>query len=361
MLERAHANEWSTFEKPERPNPAREVQIKRAFLDPGWTEQQIAARAEIDRQRLLEVPTTSAGVAKQTEFGLERLRSALARGLESFAAENIHFAVEPKAGPFVSMVNVPLTDQTIIAVGTHFTRYCGLIARAYVRTMHLYRDGTGLAFEEAELRRRLRQHPELILYWWRVLSSFALTGTHYLTTFKPSRPDEVIEMEQMAFAMEMFAIAHEYAHHHLGHGRQLTEPAAAREEEFRADMLAMKICEQIEAAERVSGLIPVPNPFLYTGAGAALLLGSLELFRKVKAKIFANRRFDTHPAYAERTLRLKRRFLLEPTKHLTTGDFVASAENVLHCVALELAPIMQHYPFDNLAKLVPDDWEVAQG
>ncbi|MFM9848005.1 MAG: hypothetical protein ACKVP3_12695 [Hyphomicrobiaceae bacterium] len=79
MLERAHANEWSTFEKPEPPNPAREAQIKQALLDSGWTEQQIAAHAEIDRQRLLEVPTTSAGVAKQTEFGLERLRSALAR------------------------------------------------------------------------------------------------------------------------------------------------------------------------------------------------------------------------------------------------------------------------------------------
>lgn len=105
----------------------------------------------------------------------------------------------------------------------------------------MYLNGTGLAFDEAELRRRLRQNPELILYWWQILSSFALTGTHYLTTFKPSRPDEVIEMEQMAFAMEMFAIAHEYAHHHHGHGRRLTDPAAAREEEFQADMQAMKM------------------------------------------------------------------------------------------------------------------------
>lgn len=117
MLERAHANEWSTCEKPEPPNPAREAQIKQAFLDAGWTEQQIAARAEIDRQRLLEVPTTSVGVAKQTEFGLERLRGALARGLASFAAENIHLPWSRKrdrSSPW-SMCRSPIRPSSPLA------------------------------------------------------------------------------------------------------------------------------------------------------------------------------------------------------------------------------------------------------
>ncbi|MBX9589686.1 MAG: hypothetical protein K2X43_10295 [Hyphomonadaceae bacterium] len=362
MLERARSNEWSTFDKSEPPTEQEREAAQRAFREAGWTDEEIAAHEEMDRKRLSSVPTTSEGVARTTEFGLEHLRSAIAAALPDFDSDKVFFAVEPKAGPFISTVNVPMTDETIITVGTHFTRYCGLIARAYIRTINLNIFGVGVDFDEAGLRRRLRQNPDLLLYWWHIFISYALTGTHILTPFKPSTRGEWAPMEQMAFAMEIFALAHEYGHHRLRHGRGIADEAQAKQEEFEADLFALKACERVEAAERYRwfAALELPNPYLSTGAGGVLLLGSLEMFRKVKDKLFKNRRFDSHPNYAQRTSKIKNRSMLEPAKHASALDFIASAENILRCVQLELAPMMESFPYDRLVDGLPGDWEVAQ-
>ena len=42
---------------------------------------------------------------------------------------------------------------------------------------------------------------------------------------------------------------------------------------------------------------------------------------------------------------------------MTALDFCNSAENVLSCVLSELAPIMESYPYDLMARLAPGDWE----
>jgi hypothetical protein len=160
--------------------------------------------------------------------------------------EKVHFVVEPKAGPFVSRINVVMTDQSIITMGSFFTRYCGLVARAYVRTMRIAPFSIGKSYDEDHLRLKLKSHPELLLYWWKIFTSFALTGTHILAPFKPSTKDEVLLMEQVATSMEMFALAHEYSHHALDHGRYITEVEDAHREEFEADALALKICEFAE-------------------------------------------------------------------------------------------------------------------
>jgi len=361
MLARARDNEWSTFDdgKPEA-EEQREA-TRQAFRNAGWSDEEIAAHFELDRMRLLDVPTTSPGVAKITEFGLERLRRALSGALSGFDAAKVHFAVEPKAGPFVSTVNVPMTDETIITMGTHFTRYCGLIARAYTRTVNLNVFDAGFNCDEPSLRQRLRRNPELLLYWWRIFNSYALTGTHALAPFKPSTRDEALLMEQMAFAMEIFALAHEYGHHSLSHGRSVVDGAQARQEEFEADQFAARVCELVERAERFRWLPgrELLNPYLSTGAGGILLLGSLEIFRKVKDRIFRNQHFDSHPSYAERAARIRSRSVLEPQKFATALDFAGSAESILRCVLLELAPMMQSFPYDRFANSLPGDWEIA--
>jgi hypothetical protein len=166
----------------------------------------------------------------------------------------------------------------------------------------------------------------------------------------------------MAFAMELFALAHEYGHHRLLHGRAVVDETQTKEEEFEADMFALKACERVERAERYLWIAAceLPNPYLSTGAGGVLLLGSLEMFRQVKNKLFENRRFDSHPSYAQRTSKIKSRSVLEPTKLASALDFIASAENILRCVQLELGPVMESFPFERLAAILPDDWEVAQ-
>jgi hypothetical protein len=108
----------------------------------------------------------------------------------------------------------------------------------------------GSDFNEEFLRTELRKRPDLISYWWRIFISFALTGTHVLAPFKPSSRDEILHMEQVAFAMEIFGVAHEYAHHALDHGRTVVSETDAHREEFEADAFALKICKIVEADHR---------------------------------------------------------------------------------------------------------------
>ncbi|KAB0566145.1 hypothetical protein [Brucella pituitosa] len=365
LLERARNNEWSSFDDPNHvvSDEDREARVH-AYLASGWTREDARVFEEITHQKAMSSPITSPGVNRNSEVMLQRLVKALLAGLspsDRRLAETAHFAVEPKAGPLVSTINVMMTDQTIIAMGTHFTRYCGLVARAYVRTCNLLHWETGINFNEMELRRQLRRHPDLLLYWWRIFTSYALAGTHSLTEFRPSTREEVLLMEQMATAMEIFALAHELGHHIQSHGRQMGVDAKA--EEFAADLFAARLCEQIEGTkdyqEEIQGF-RFTNPYLWTGAGGILLLGSIEIFRKVKEKIFQNPRFDTHPEFAERAIKITQRNVLDTAIFHTRVEFCSSASNVLQCVLSELEPIMSVWPFAEMRARIPDDWELAQ-
>ncbi|MDX8534776.1 ImmA/IrrE family metallo-endopeptidase [Mesorhizobium sp. VK25A] len=366
LLDRARANEWSSFQDPEYAvTDTDRERVTQAYLDAGWHLDEIKILGERNRQLAVSAPITSEGVNRNSEVMLGRLVRPLMGGLsptDRLRAEEAHFVVEPKAGPLVSTINVPMTSESIIAMGTHFTRYCGLIARAYVRTCNLQPFATGTLYKESDLRLKLRRNPDLLFYWWSIFTSYALTGTHCLTEFKPSTRSEVLLMEQMAAAMEIFALAHELGHHCLAHGRKFNALHDSRSEEFEADLFAVKLCETIERTaeyQEMQGYF-FQNPYLWSGAGGILLLGSIEIFRKVKEKIFYNPRFDTHPEFADRADKIIHRNVLEIASYETRLDFCSSARNILRCVLLELEPIMRVWPFKELSSKLPDDWEVAQ-
>lgn len=217
----------------------------------------------------------------------------------------------------------------------------------------------GSNFNEPLLREKLKSNPDLLFYWWRIFISFALTGTNALVPFKPATKHELILVEQAAHAMEMFALAHEYAHHRGLHGKTVFDLSKSHEEEHEADLFALKISEAVEQKQRfrwVKG-VPLENPYLTTGAGAILLLGSIEVFRKCKDLLFTGRGFDTHPGFMERAGRIKEQFVLQPEKYEQAQDFCAAIENVLRVVMLELSPLFEQYPFEAMAKISPGDWE----
>lgn len=318
-------------------------------------------REEFDKERNKQAPTTSPGVARFTEVALQRLSLPIERAAAQLNIENrdkVHFVVEPKAGPLISKINVVMTDQSIIAMGSFFTRYCGLISRAYTRTILLSPVPVGTDFDERRFRRGLRNRPDLLFYWWRIFASFALTGTHLLTPFKPSSKSEVIAMEQVAFSMEIFALAHEYAHHALDHGRTTFSENDAHREEFEADAFSLKLGRVIEENDRFNWVRgeAVPNPYLITGAGGILLLSSLEVFRKVKGRIFEEKVYKTHPSFLDRSTRIKKAYVMQPNLYTTCQEFCAAVENVMRCVMLELGPLMESLP-ENLSDLALEDWE----
>lgn len=364
MLDRAKDHDWSTFDDPEYQHPGFDDESKKkALLEAGWSEQHIELRNKVESERNGAAPVTSPGVARMTEASLFRLSQCVEKAGETIGAKNrdkVHFVVEPKAGPFISKINVLMTDESIISMGSFFTRYCGLISRAYVRTTLLCPNSAGARYDEDFLRKQLKRNPNLLFYWWRIFVSFALTGTHVLTEYKPSTKEEVILMEQMAFAMEIFGLSHEFAHHALDHGRALKSSQSQKDEEFEADAYALKLCEVVEVDQRFKWIagVELPNPYLSTGAGAILLLGSLDIYRKVKDKMFDNKAYDTHPEFTDRSHRIRNRLVLQPDRFQSSQDFCASVENVLICVMAELAPFMKSYPYSALGNSSPGDWEV---
>lgn len=363
MLDRAKHNEWSTFDDPDYVHPDRDTASnRRAFSDAGWSDDEINHKEQIAKAQSEEAPTTSPGVARFAEAALHRLSQPIesaATQLNLANKDKVHFAIEPKAGPLLSKINVVMTEQSIITMGSFFTRYCGLVSRAYIRTMLLAPMSVGSDFNEEFLRSELRKRPDLIFYWWRIFVSFALTGTHVLAPFKPSSKSEILLMEQVAFAMEIFGLSHEYAHHVLNHGREIGSKSDAHREEFEADAFALKICKIVEADHRYAWVEgqAVPNPYLETGAGGILLLSSLEVFRKVKDKIFVRKAYDTHPDFLDRSAKIKNTYIMQPNLYAASQEFCAAVENVLRCVMLELEPLMGELSPKSLGDLAPDDWE----
>ena len=273
--------------------------------------------------------------------------------------EGAYFVVEPFAGPIASKINVFVEEQSIIAMGTHFTQYCGLVARAYVRTMHLNPYASGMNGDVQIIKAALGDRPDLIRYWLAIFLSFAATGTHILAPFKPCSPFEIIEMEQMAYAMEVFALAHEAGHHILRHGKDLQATESVHDQEFAADALAVKICEKINPTKPfgIQDGIGLDNPFLKTGAGGVLLMKSLAIFRAVKSRMYRQDASDGHPDHSERIRRIMHRSVIAPEKYAFELEFCSSANNVLQAVEEILIPAIQHKSLDDLFFDLPLDWE----
>ncbi|QWW72328.1 hypothetical protein [Rhizobium sp. WYJ-E13] len=175
MLDRARKNDWSAFDDPDYlPSDTERAARVEAFQAAGWRADEIAAMQGRTHERALDAPVTSPGVSRHSEVMLARVVDALLSGLspaQHAVAQSAHFVVEPKSGPLISKINVVMTDQSIIAMGTHFTRFCGLVARAYVRTCNLLPFETGIGFNENGLRQQLRRRPDLVRYWWRIFTS----------------------------------------------------------------------------------------------------------------------------------------------------------------------------------------------
>lgn len=364
MLLRAKENEYSTFDDPNYEHPEwGGEKIRQALSDAGWSDEEIDLREKTLSDRTKNAPVTSPGVARHTELSLQRLSQPIEKAAIKLNISNrnkVHFAVEPKAGPFVSKINVVMTDQSIITMGSFFPRYCGLVSRAYVRTITLAPWSVGSDFNEELVRRQLRERPDILIYWWRIFVSFALTGSHVLCPYKPSTKSEILLVEQVAHSMEFFGLAHEYAHHALNHGRAVIDQEGAHSEEFEADAFALRICELIEEDLRYTWLNTQEcfNPYLWSGAGGILLLSSLEAFRKVKDRIFSKRVYDTHPDFLSRSFKIKNRYVVQPEAYRVCQDFCSAVENVLKCVMLELEPMMLQFVPEKFEALIPDDWEV---
>ncbi len=328
---------------------ARRQFLSIALRSAGWSADHVQRTiAGLDSIRDVVYPT-SVGVAKGLEAQLERVSAPIKTALKRLGFVNhdaIVLGIEPIVGPSASLTNVIMTDEGIVSVSSFLFRWCGLCARAYTRTLLLdpiyWSEAPPSLENDARL---LRMNPDLCLYWVRILNSFGVTGTHAFVPFRPASPNEALLFEQIAWSMEYFAVAHEFAHHALCH-RSLGDDSLTQE--FEADMLAARICELLE----FEPFDELHNPYNTTGAGGVLMISSLDLLRDVESAIGAQRvDLGTHPSTEERIGRIALRHSLQPNRLRMDQNFCNTVVRIMRAIKMMWMELIDANGKDQLATM----------
>lgn len=343
MFERMSAHDGAALMDPEYDPREDEARARAGFSSAGWSDADIDAIFASSEKRSAAAPVTSPGINRSAEA----LHAALCDDVEEEMARqglstqlNVARGIEPITRPFAAKVGVTMTDQSIITVGAFTFRFCGLIAKAFHRTLMLdpfYWESDSFTPNGASVL--LRTKVPLALYWNRIFMSFGISGTHATVPFEASDPTQVLLVEQVARAMELFIVAHEYAHHHHGHGRD--PEADARAEELEADQFALRIGRPIGERDRR----PTWNPYLASGSGGVIVLKALEtLSRFEQAFGAATPHGETHPRAEERIARFDSLAVVEPQAFHTFKGFRTVSLRVMDAVDALMSEFLEVMP-----------------
>jgi hypothetical protein len=327
-----------------------EDRFREGMLQAGWSDEEVSARLELHKHQIGNAPVTSPGVNPHVEMLYGRLCDDVEAAMTRLHLEShVHVArgVEPRVGPAAAMTNVIMTDESIVVVSAFLFRFCGLVARAFARTIHLWPDyWDSNRFYVKDALAYLRDSADLHRYWVRIFISYAVTGTPILVPFRPANRYELILFEQIARAMEVFAIAHEYGHHHLKHGR--APDVDPKQEELEADQFALRVSYEVENSP-----ILLENPYMSSGAGGIILLFALETLRVVKSVILGASiaTSDTHPTVEERIARLNTVAVIKPAEFIALQRFRVAASRIMKLVEDEVVNMTRGAPPSVRARL----------
>jgi hypothetical protein len=350
LFSRMASEERATIYDPEHDIDKDYAKLSLGLAQAGWSPPEIKARIEAHKSDWVNSPVTSPGVAPHVEIQFSKLCDSVEAAMDRLnlaSHDRIVRGIEPRTGPHAAMTNVIMTTEGIITVGSFLFRFCGLIARAFTRTLYLnpwlWENPT---CSDASACALLRRSPVLLAYWLRIYMSFAITGTHLVVPYRPANKHEVLLFEQIARAMEIFAIAHEYGHHHHGHGRQLQEDP--KREEFQADQFALRISYEVESQP-----ILFANPYLSSGAGGTVLLLALDTLRRFEERIsgVSLPLSKTHPTIEERLARFDSVSVLKPEEFVALKGFRGAAKRIMAAVDAEMSQLLRLLPVDTLDEL----------
>ena len=191
--------------------------------------------------------------------------------------DGVAYGVAPRLGLEASQLAVMGTRASIITVSQGFPIFCNMVSKAVA--LSLVKKGDQVSWDPVEVRQRLEEHPEIGIFWVQILTAYAIDGWPPDTAAPPLDMVQQFTRLLTLRAMELFAVAHEYGHHIFEHGGSESSDAMRDDfkDEHEADIFGRLICLK----EGLS--VEPPNLYAASGVGAVLMLGALELVRRVRA------------------------------------------------------------------------------
>jgi len=314
----------------------------------GLSEEQTAQLKQQYIQDVKSAPVTSPGVDPHAEFifaGLCRRVETACEKLPGLGGRNVVTGIEPKLGVFASRMGVIMTDASIVTVGSQVFRFCNVVAKAVVQTVMVGPSGWDNLEDKSSVRTMLRARPDVLAYWFQVIASFAMLGTSIKVPLKIPPPTQAVLRGEILDALEIFVVAHEYAHHILKHGRLQSASSdsgkgdVAQREEFEADSIAIAI------GQMVTGHKPHENVLMLSGVGMVVFLHTLQMLDEAR-RLLGLATGDmtshgSHPSAADRLDFIDRQKWLWPDLESQFRHFRRAYGNMMEIVWEEIEPLFQ--------------------
>jgi len=199
---------------------------------------------------------------------------------------------------------VHFTDASVITLSAGFISFCSHISKMF--SLSLLHEPQGkmfsVCFKPSRVFAKIGSDPALKYYWTEIIGAYAFGSGPLIVKQQLVPSPASITRVHLLRAMELFSVAHEYAHHIGRHGKRditgVGEDPIGKREEYEADLFALALSRYIGTNEQPQNL------YAMSGAGAVLLLKCLECVRGARQILRtgkeATQSSRTHPNASDR-------------------------------------------------------------
>jgi hypothetical protein len=194
----------------------------------------------------------------------------------------VSFGVAPTFELSAERYPVHFAESSVVTISAGLISFCSHISKVISLSLICEPDAGKFRIcnEPKRIFAKIGSDTDLKRFWTEVIGGYAY-GSGPLQVSQRTIPyPQSIVRGQLLRAMERFAIAHEYAHHIANHGKaneaSVDGDPTSKRDEFHADIFALGLNRYMERNEQQ------PNFYAISGAGAVLLLKTLECVRKAR-------------------------------------------------------------------------------
>jgi hypothetical protein len=195
---------------------------------------------------------------------------------------------------------VPFTEASVVSLSSGLILFCSDLSKVFSRSLIYEPGGSRFSLEPSDVYAKVGADPDLKMHWTEVIGGYGYGSGPLNVTHRVVPLPAAVIRQQLLWAMERFAVAHEYAHHIAAHGRREFVAKGADDEsaneEHEADLFAFRLTQIMGADDK--------NIWAVSGAGPVVLLKSLHCVRQARQVLSTGLDTlppsSTHPPISER-------------------------------------------------------------